>query len=169
MGHTALDPEGIGRGRGHDGAAPGRDHHSRRLLDAEERPGQIDVDDAPPARLVDLLEWLPVGDPGVGGQDVEPAEALQAAFDGAPHVAPTGDIAADCLGNSSRGTKLGGGLFGQVTLDVEEEDAPALAGKPLRDCPPDPLRRAGHQRRPACEPSLRHQLSYPYTDHARLQ
>ena len=45
--------------------------------------------------LVDLLKWLPVGDPGVGGQDVETAKELQAAFDGASHVALTGDIAAD--------------------------------------------------------------------------
>ena len=138
MGHAALDPEGIGRGRGHDGASSGRDHCPRRLLHAEKRSRQIDVDDATPARLVDLLERLPIGDTGVGGQDIEPAKALQAALDSAPHVELMGDITIDCLGDPSSGTKLGGGLFGQVALDVKEEDARALAVRRLRDRPPIP-------------------------------
>jgi hypothetical protein len=123
---------------------PGPDHDPRRLLHAEERPGQVDIENPPPARLVDVEERLPVGDPGVGGQDVEPAKALQAAVDSASHITLIGDIAADCLGDSSLGSKLGGGLFGQVTLDVAEKDAPALASQTLRDRPPDSLRRAGH-------------------------
>ena len=48
----------------------------------------VDIDDALPTRVVDFEKWLPVGDPGICGQDVDPPESLPACFDRGVNLRP---------------------------------------------------------------------------------
>ena len=130
-------------GRGHvdDGAAPGCLEHRHRVMRAQELPGQVDVDAAPPVGGRDLLDAAGrPGNAGIVDQRVEAAESRRARRGTPPSTSSAFETsAAACRMFRMRGAEVREQRLGHVAdidprtmRDQHVGDGPADAGRPRR-------------------------------------
>ena len=92
-------------------------------------------------------------DSRVGDQNVQAAEPIDTALDGAAHVQAARDIARDSFhGTPARGERLDG-LFHAGCIAVKDANLRSLRCKPLGRGSSDPLRRSRHQHHLAGKPA----------------
>ena len=140
----ALD---AGRGADDDdgAAVAGLDHRGDRCAQGAPGAGQVHPDDGVPLLVGQLPDPAPAQHPGVGHQDVQPAELLDAVGDDLPDrrvVANVGfagqDLAAlgfhqaHGLAEIFRGGRRVGQRVGDLRADIQRDDVGAFAGQPHR-------------------------------------
>ena len=116
-------------------------------LAEQERPGQVDLQHAPPLLGRGGLGRGDEADPRVVDQDVDLAEAAQDPVGGHPHRGLVGHVDLD----GEDGDALGPHRFLRRGrgADVEQGQRVPLAGQVLCDHPAESLAGAGHDRHPA--------------------
>jgi hypothetical protein len=135
-----LDLDRVGRRRHHDRAAAPA-HRAACLLGAQEHAVDVHVEDALPLLVGHVQERPNVGDPGVRDHDVQVPRVLDAGADRTLHVGAAAHVAAD-------GERIlaqpGGGLPGQVGVQVHQHDPGLARDEVLGDRGADSLGGAGH-------------------------
>ena len=121
--HHGGAAQALDRGDVDDRAAAGRLHRLDRSLHAEERAGQVDVDDLLPLRHVELADLAQRDDAGVVDQNVELAELVDRGGDRGVPLVGLGDVEVDV----ARGvTDLVGQRLALVVEDVADDHLGAL-------------------------------------------
>ena len=125
-----------------------REHRARGRLAHVERAAEVDGDDPVEALLRDVEQGTPVGDAGVGADDVERTEVGLDALHHRIDRSPVGDV---CLDEEGAATEPAEGVdeLGRLGLgrDVVHGDVAAFLGEALRDSATDAAlaRGTGHQ------------------------
>ena len=123
----------------HDDAAatPVGDHEPRRVLGAQERPGEIHGELAIPALERHLEHAQAAEDPGVVDEHVDAAEALAGARDHRRHLRFVGDVTGDAERLAAAALDRFGALLGVLGDLIDAHDRGPLVGQPLGDAAAD--------------------------------
>jgi hypothetical protein len=105
-----------------------------------QHPGQIDVDDAPPAGLVDVHELHRLGDSGVVDENVDLAESINGFRGRSLARGQIGDIASEPEMVRTQALRR---CFRGPLIDIEDRNARALLGEQSRGREADPTRPGG--------------------------
>jgi hypothetical protein len=117
-----------------------------RRVDGPQDAEHVGLELATVVREDQALERADDAEPGVGGRNVDPAEALPRRRDRALEVAVDRDVARDGNGGSPAASQLRGEPFQAVDASRGKDERRAPTGELPREGRADPRRRPGDQR-----------------------